>query len=325
MTLIATRFPMRPTKRELGRSVMIEDRHFPVVFTVTALTLGAIAPAMLVVRAMAGNAIHREFLFRRPGFVARVARCRAVSTAQDEFRIARVIEANLLPAFVRMAARAVRPEAAEMQIVQTVTALAIHRDLLVPPARVAQIAAHITVSSGQRETGLRMIETRLGPGLFRMAVAALDSERARMRVILLVTIVASALRLPESGLHRVARLACRTRVPAEQREIRDSMIEGFVIEADDVALPTEMLGVATPTSRSRNPRPASVETGFGLDVSSDVLMAFDAKGLLLVDPKRNVALRTIALDVRMALDHRARHHELFHVDRPRCDGEGSSD
>jgi len=59
VTLIASRFPMRPAKRELGRSVMIKGRHFPVSFTVTARTVLAVSPAVLIVQAMAGNTLRR--------------------------------------------------------------------------------------------------------------------------------------------------------------------------------------------------------------------------------------------------------------------------
>lgn len=70
MTLIAPRFPMRPTKWELGRNVMIEDRHFPVVFTVTALTVRAVSAAVFIVGTVAGKTLRRRFPIRRTCFMA---------------------------------------------------------------------------------------------------------------------------------------------------------------------------------------------------------------------------------------------------------------
>jgi len=73
MTLIAARLLMRSAEWKFGRNVMIKDRHFPVIFTVTALTIRPVSTAVFIVRTMTGNAIHLGFPVPRVGFVARVA------------------------------------------------------------------------------------------------------------------------------------------------------------------------------------------------------------------------------------------------------------
>jgi hypothetical protein len=70
VALIAARLAMRSEQWELSFGVMFEGRHLPVTLAVTALTLHTVAPAMLVIRAVARNAIPRCFAFRSAGFVA---------------------------------------------------------------------------------------------------------------------------------------------------------------------------------------------------------------------------------------------------------------
>jgi len=58
-------------------------------------------------------------------------------STQWEFRVACVIEANLLPAFVHVAARAIRTKTTEVHVIDAVAALAVHCGRLVSLARVA--------------------------------------------------------------------------------------------------------------------------------------------------------------------------------------------
>jgi len=79
-------------KRKFRQPIVVEDFGFPGRFPVASLTIRPVAPAVLVIRAVAVDAKRRELLLQDPSRMTRLAGGRAVAALERELRTPIVIE-----------------------------------------------------------------------------------------------------------------------------------------------------------------------------------------------------------------------------------------
>ncbi len=133
----------------------------------------------------------------------------------------------LLPARFIVALPASVSELTLMGIILSVASSAAHRRRLHGcrlPVTGSAFSAGVLAVQGKSCVSL-MLETNLGPAGFGVAILAVRPEYPLVLVILDVTAIAGERRLPFLDRARVAALARRSRMLAEQRKFGGAMIE----------------------------------------------------------------------------------------------------
>jgi len=134
---------------------------------------------------------------------------------------------------------------APMLVIDPVTVVASHGDLSIALIGMTGPAGRVFMLPPQRKIRLRMIETRLlAPTCRRMALLALLTQFAAMRVILLVTGDTRGRRLTIDLMFLVAIGTADKLMSSLERKIRLIMTESRGIQARDIRRPTLMLGMA---------------------------------------------------------------------------------
>jgi len=189
----AFRFYVLAQQRVFGLLVMIEHDLFPAAIDVAGLAQRSKGLLVFVVLQVTGQTIHLELvLIQVSGMASHTLHGRTMFPRQREFGFLVVIERNLFPAALDVAAFALRSETALVLVVFLVTRQTIHLQLVfIQIAFVAADAFHFMVFSQQRIFGLFvMIENDLFPALDVMASLALRPEGTLVLVVFFVTGVA---------------------------------------------------------------------------------------------------------------------------------------
>ena len=156
-----------------------------------------------------------------------------------------------------------------------------------------------------------MIEARLGPCLFRMAFGAGSAQTTPMRILFPVASDTPRCRLPILQVGCVTTFALDSRMGAQEREIRGSVIEILLIQPDYVLVPTLVIGMTMLAFGAFYLAALSMEPGRVIDIVGDVLVACQTEPDLRRFLEGLMAIPAILFVFLMALNHLARHHELF--------------
>ena len=190
---LVTRFArlhcVQPQERKPGDIVIETNLLPPARVAVTTAAVVALTPGMSVVVEMAGCTFRRKFFLLRVRAMALLTGGLRVLAVEWEVRLLGVIEAHLLPAPLRMAARAVAPVAPPMDVVSRVASDAtVVELLLLERPRMAGTAIHPGMAVRQRKIRLlAMIEDRRVPLLRRVAARAVATELPAVDIIGRVT------------------------------------------------------------------------------------------------------------------------------------------
>jgi hypothetical protein len=109
--------------------------------------------------------------------------------------------------------------------------------------------------------------------------------------------------------------AFRVDMLAAKNEVRIGVIEALLVQRNDIRRPSLVLGMALAAGLLRRGC-ATMKAGLCCGVASDVLVAIEAQRILLLLPEGLMALAALGLDVRVALDNLAGHHQR--LDRVRA-------
>jgi hypothetical protein len=266
-----------------------------------------------VVLAVAGDALVRRFLCDLAAFVARLAGDAAMATAESKAAAREVIERRLLPIARGVALLTLGAVVAFVAVVLGVAAEAGIRRFLIHLVDVTTHTRDLGVLARQCVfAGDLVIEVRVGPSGFRMAIGASRAEIAAVNVVVHVTRVALGL----GGVVRLVRFDVATdahgfHVLAEQREVAQVVVELVGIKAENVVVATFVLGVARGALRSGDRLLFAVEAAARSYIVRDVLVAREAERLLLIARKGRVARRAHCFRFSMDGRYWARHHEPF--------------
>ena len=199
-----------------------------------------------------------------------------------------------------------------MNVLKLMAGRASQRHAFVFLVGVAGGAGHLLMPARQREFGLRVVErAHFGPALLAVAALAVIAEAALMLVVGLVAADALAGRVPELHIRLVAAVASGLLVAANKREIRQGVIEGFLVELHDVGGAALMVGMADVAIGLGSVRPLAVQAASQFPVTGNVLMAGKAKPGLRALRERLVAIRALLFELRMPLHQLAWHDELL--------------
>ena len=171
-------------------------------------------------------------------------------------------------------------------------------------------AADGLVCTHERKAGLAVVE-RLdaAPGFLAVASVALLAETPLMGIGGLVAVEAPSWRFSElHGLHMTTVATCRL-VGAPQIEVRESVIERFPVELDDVGISPLVIRVAMLAIPFRSVGLTPVKSLSRTAVSGDLLVTRKTETGLRLAGKRLMALSTFLLELGVPPDQGTRHHQ----------------
>src|SRR5512143_3288733 len=108
-----------------------------------------------------------------------------------------------------------------------------------------------------------------------MAILALFTKPSTVRIDLLVTVEAGRRRIPELDLCRVTSRACDGLVSVNQPVVRDIVVEGFLVELDDVGFAPLVVGVALSAFPGQRPFVTAMQTFPLAAIGRNFLMAIN--------------------------------------------------
>jgi len=290
---------------------MIEANVCPAAAGVAGFASFAEVAFVIVVLEVAGNTCHIEFIGERVLSVAAIAVLFGMLAVEHEIRIAIVIEARVVPAFRAVTVAAFVAATALMCVILGMAVVALGRRVLERIVLMAIKAGRLQVFANQRITGRFMIEFDVLPFHRRMTIAARLAKRAAVRIVFFVTRVTVVRGVAVLLVSSVARGALIFGVFAEQRKVREIVIEVGFVELHDIGIATLVIGMALHTGHIRGSPDPSVEACGFFDVCSDVLVAVKAQRALFASLEFLMAQGALAFILRMTLDHFPRHDQGF--------------
>lgn len=164
--------------------VVVKPGRFPGVGIVAGFAILAKGPIMMIIASVTGIAVHwcaLEDIVQVAALTQRIT----MRTSQLKDRTV-VVKIGRLPSLGTMTTFTLLTQAALVRIIIDVTAVTARRCTLEDIIKVAALAQHIDMSAGQLKE--RQVVVKIGrfPGLGGMAVIALGSQGAIMRIVRLV-------------------------------------------------------------------------------------------------------------------------------------------
>ena len=311
MALLARNDGVFSKKRKMREIVIVGDLLAPSVFIVALLAVLAQLALMCIVLLVAGDAGGSELVVIEIAGVASLALQGRMGAVEREFGL-RVIEVDGLPLRAVVAGLALRAVLALMDVLQLMARRASQRHAFVFFIGVAGGAGHLLMPTRQREFGLRVVEgPHLGPAFLTVAGLAVIAEAALMLVRGFVAADALAGRVPELHIRLVAGVASGLFVAANKREIRQGVIEGFLVELHNVRCPALMVRMAAVAVGLGSVRPLAMQAASQIPVTRNVLVAGKAKLSLRTFRERLMAIGAVLFELCMSLHKLARHDEFF--------------
>jgi hypothetical protein len=225
VTAITTHLTVGSLKREIGVAFMPECHLRPAHRRVTAFTAGSESPQVLIIRAMARNALGLQLLHLRVPPVAASAVELVVCRFESEAAILLVVEDGASPGDRRMAFLTGWAESAAVNVFQFVTRCASHWRTLVSLIGMTELAARLGVPSVESEVRLRVVELRGSPVDHRVTALALIPEPLPVGIDVPVAFHADTRGIAMECFRLVASVAGHPQVRTLQREIRQGVVE----------------------------------------------------------------------------------------------------
>jgi hypothetical protein len=212
---------------------------------VTSLAAGTQLALVPIVFPVTGYAGGRQLVAIEIASVARIAFDFRVRGSQREFRRFVMIEENRLPLVLVVAGLAFTAVSSGMSILNPVAIDACGTDPFIAFAYVARGADDGTVCASERKLGLVMVvRFDATPCRFAVAIVARFAEAPFVRIIRLMTVETASRRVAELYGLRVTAPALHRFVSIVQLEIRESVVERFAIELDDVGISPLVISMA---------------------------------------------------------------------------------
>lgn len=243
MALLARGFLMGAVERESGPGV-IETAGAPGGFRMALLAVGAIAAFMNVIVLMTAIAGRRCVRRRHIGRMAGLARYFLMGAAQGVPGVERVVERGLLPAFAGVTGLAFGTKAAQVHVIDPVTAAALLVGTLEIACLVALVAAQRGMFIPQRKRRFVVIKRGFQPLLAVVATLAIFTLFALVNIITAMTAYAGRWRFTIGVLLVMALCAGECSVLSLKEKIGVLMHEGGRIQLHECSIPALMFGVA---------------------------------------------------------------------------------
>lgn len=165
-----------------------------------------------------------------------------------------------------------------------------------------------------------MVESRLLPARDVVTALALFTQRAVVTIVIAVARHTCGGCIAKFLSGGVAGSALQRRMPTLQCEISAVVAKGVAVEADDVAVATDVIGMALTTSDrlARSGAQSTMKTGSGLNVRRHRVVTLDAEFVLCLFGKGDVALVAVGLQLGVRLRQLARHQQRLQCRLGRC-------
>ena len=163
--------------------------------------------------------------------------------------------------------------------------------------------------AGQCEIGRVVIELTTFPAHFTMTVTARLTEAALVRIVFPMTTLADVGRFGMARSGFMAGVTGLRYMGALERKVAVIMIEQFRLQAHDVGAAAFVFGVTLFAGRLGHLRMPGMKALTGLEVPGNRLMTIQTQPVLRGAIEHVVTVAAIVLEIRMTLDHRARHHQ----------------
>lgn len=303
---------MQPDQREPGNVMVERHRHPPAIRLVARITIPPQLSLVRVVVSVAPETVGRHFRGRVRIQVTFVARNFCVLPAQREIGVDVMVETNPGPPVRAVTGFAFRPQASAMHILDAMTPDTGFRQSGINLAFVTGRTGQLVMLSGQTERCCVMVEPPdRTPGGFRVTIGTGFAQTALVRFIVPVAINTAPRRLPEQGRLRVTPRTGGQTVRPAQGEIGHGMVKGFPVEPDDIAIASDMVGVAMATFLRGHFFGFSVEPGPCSNIRRDILVTPRTQRRLRPLGEGHVAIVAFFFQLLMPFDQIAGHDESF--------------
>jgi hypothetical protein len=245
--------------------------------------------------------------------VAVIASCLGVLALERKFGVPGVIEAGIVPVSGVVALLAFLAASTLVRVILGVTAVAGRRRVLVSRVFMAIETRSLFMLAEQWIVGRIMIVGCFFPLGGLVTLATVRAERLLVGIVLAVTVVAKPGCLPIQGIRLMTVLAFGLGVGIDQFKICEAVVECRFIQADDVGVTADMIGVAHGALHVFYVGGQTVKTLLRPDISADIFVAVHAKLALSGFIEPLVARRTLGLEIRMIGNHFAGHDSHFKV------------
>lgn len=220
-----------------------------------------------------------------------------------------MVEARIVPVGWIVAIFALLAATAVMRIVFGVTAVAGRRRIQIGGVGVTIKACRLDVLADQRVVGCIVIEARFGPLGGLMAILAAVGECGPVNIIVFVTIIAGAGRFPVQKIDTVTVGTLKLCVRTNQFEVRELVIESRLVQAHDVCVTAQVIGMTNRALYILGLRIPAVETRECGEVHGDVFMTIKAESPLRGLIEILVAGGTIGFQLGMIRRQLPRHDQ----------------
>lgn len=273
MTRFAGNLRVQASKRKLGIFAVIELQLDPADRTVALLAFSPIAPSMLVVILVTGEASLALRIILEIAAVAGSTTNTLMFTDERKVGLRVVVEIRFFPINRGVTGVTLITMTTKVNVIQTVTGDAGCRRVLVALADMAKIAANFLVFPQQGEIGLAMIEMRLVPVVFVVAGSTLLSKASLVRLFILVASDTLRRRLAVLFSRFMAIRASDLYVATDERKLGHVMVECVRIEPDDIGISTLVLGVTMLALDNAQIGDCAMKPPLSGDILVDFLMA----------------------------------------------------
>jgi hypothetical protein len=309
VALLARHHAVQTDQREASHVVIETHAVTPARLAVAGLAARAQLAAMSVIGAMTAAAVARQRVLEPRSGVAGLAVDLGMARAQREIGSLVVIELRPIPARGIVAISAPGSAPTAMHVVHPVTVVARRRSPLEPLVGVARPARRFGMSGDETEAGGVVVEPGLRPRRHVVTARAVCAERAPMRIIGGMTVVACGWSIAKLLAAAVAVSALGAAVRACEHEVGSVVRKRVAIQPYDVGTAPSVLGVTTPTLRTVGSRKPSVVTVLAFHVRPHLVVALETQAAFRLLAKRLVTLSTVVLDVGVSGGNRPRHDQ----------------
>lgn len=222
---------------------MIETRHRPIRYCVTACAVRAETAAVNVIAGMAGVtgcvALRGEIC----SSVAGIAGQTVVAAAETETREPKMIESERRPVTGSVAVPAVLTVAALVNVLVSMTVNTPRGGVRKYRAAVATFTGCFGVRTGQQKTRQVMLKCRSCPLAFGVTITARSPQLLAVRILLAMTgyTLRCGCRIHRTG--SMTGLAFGNGMSPGERKISECMIENVGVKIDDIRIAAFMIGM----------------------------------------------------------------------------------
>lgn len=309
MASVTLHFPVRMAQCEISLPIMIKGEIGPARLRVALLAVSTVFAFVHIIFPVASDAGRRQLLLGVDGrrVTGNTIR-RQMRLTQSEMRISLMVEAYDVPFLLRVAGFALFAETPLVNIVLAMTVATYGRWLVMEGLTfVTRFTTDRRVTVAQRETGTGMVKGTFFPAGCVVAVIASGAQLVFVHVVLAMAGNASVRRFAVFFSTGMTGLAFHFCVQPEQDIVGQRVIESGFVQTDDVRLAPLVFGVAV-IAGALHFQPAVISATFR-NVSCNVFVAGQAPFRLLALLERHMALGAVRLDVCVAFDYLARHHQ----------------